>query len=112
MGQRTKLLLPRSSVALLLGISLVAAPPYSLGQQNPKAARLRVEFVIHGPKAFGNGAVPFTATLINRSKISLTIVPPKLDWYDEFSAIWSVSDPTGRELSHEPKSFVWCDGRA
>lgn len=111
MGRREKLLLPPCSVALLLGFAWLA-PPYSLGRQNPKAARPRVELVIHGPKSFGNGAVPFIATLINRSKVPVTVAPPKPDWYEEFSAIWSVADPNGRELSHEPKSFVWCDGLA
>jgi hypothetical protein len=97
---------------MLLGISLLSAPPYSFGQRNPKAPRPRIELVIHGPKSFTDGTAPFTATLINRSKIPLTFVPPKQDWYDEFWAIWSVSDASGRELSHEPKSFVWCDGVA
>jgi hypothetical protein len=112
MSSREKGLSPSCFLAVLLGISLLSAPPYSLGQQNPKAPRPRVELVIHGPKSFSKGTVPFIATLINRSKIPLTLVPPKQDWYDEFWAIWSVSDPNGRELSHEPKSFVWCDGLA
>jgi hypothetical protein len=112
MNSREKRLPPSCLLAMLLGISLLSAPPYSLGQQNPKATPPRVELLIHGPKSFGKEKIPFSATLINRSKIPLTIVPPKQDWYDEFWAIWSVSDPNGRELSHEPKSFVWCDGLA
>jgi len=97
-------------LALVLAILLITAPPQGLGQQNRKAARPRVELVIQGPRFFGNGAEPFTATVINRSKIPVTVVPPKRDWYEEYSTIWTVSDPNGRELSHEPKTFVWCDG--
>jgi hypothetical protein len=107
-----KWLSPNCFLVMLLGIWWLAAPPYSLGQQNPRATRPHIELVIRGPKSFGNGAIPFTATLINRSKTPLTVVPPKEDWYDEFWVIWTVSDPSGRELSHEPKSFVWCDGLA
>lgn len=100
------------SLALVLAILLLPAPPQGLGQQSPKAAPPRIELVIRGPESFGNGAVPFTATLINRSKFPLTFVPPNPDWYEEYSTIWTVVDPNGRELSHEPKTLIWCDGLA
>jgi len=112
MDTRAKTLLRCCSLAPVLAILLITAPPDGLGQQNRKAARPRVELVIQGPKFFGNGAEPFTATLINRSRIPVTVVPPKPDWYEEYSTIWTVSDPNGRELSHEPKTLIWCDGLA
>jgi hypothetical protein len=98
--------------ALVVAISWITATPQGWGQQIPKTATPRVELVIRGPETFGTGAVSFTATLINRSKVPVTFVPPKSGWYEEYSAIWTVSDPNGRELSHEPKTLVWCDGRA
>jgi hypothetical protein len=112
MDIRAKTLLRRCSSALVLSISFATVPPQGLGQQSSKAAPVRVELVIRGPESFGNGAVPFTATLINRSKVPVTFVPPKPDWYEEYSTIWTVVDPNGRELSHEPKTLIWCDGRA
>jgi len=112
MDIRAKGLLRRCSSALALAISLTTVPPQVLGQQSPKTAPPRIELVIRGPESFSNGAVPFTATLINRSKIPVTFVPPNPDWYEEYSTIWIVVDPNGRELSHEPKTFVWCDGHA
>ena len=112
MHTRAKALLRCCSMAPVLAILLITAPPKGLGQQNRKAARPRVELVIRGPESFGNGAVPFTATLINRSKFPLTFVPPNPDWYEEYSTIWTVVDPNGRELSHEPKTLIWCDGLA
>jgi hypothetical protein len=112
MDTRAITLLRRCSLALALAISVITAAPQGWGQQSAKAAPLHVELVIRGPETIGNGAVPFTATLINRSKVPVTFVPPKPDWYEEYSTIWTVSDPNGRELSHEPKMLIWCDGLA
>ena len=112
MDIRAKGLLRRCSSALVLAISLTTVPPQVLGQQSPKTAPPRIELVIRGPESFSNGAVPFTATLINRSKIPVTFVPPKPDWYEEYSTIWTVVDPNGGELSHGPKTLIWCDGLA
>jgi hypothetical protein len=112
MDIRAKALLRLCSSTLALAISLTTVPPQVLGQQSPKTAPPRIELVIHGPESFSNGAVPFTATLINRSKVPVTFVPPKPDWYEEYSTIWTAVDPNGRELSHEPKTLIRCDGRA
>lgn len=109
MNLRAKLFLGRLS-PILIAIFL-AVPTLSIAKGKAQSAAARVELVVQGPETFGGGK-PFIATIINRSKVPVTFVPPKSDWYDEFTLIWTVFEPGGKELSHAPKQFAWCDGLA
>ena len=110
MSIQAKALLSLYSLALVSAISLLV-PAHSASKEKPKPAMPRVELVLQGPGTFG-AATPFRATIVNRSKVAVTLVPPKRDRYDEFSMIWTVFDSSGKELLHAPKQFAWCDGLA